>query len=96
MPTMPSDSSTLGNYSPNRFRFPSLLCLKVRFHRNISIVMSIHCILCLYVWSNREKALTMYIFSRNAKIQQAFLEETTCGSVCINDTIMQFTGENLR
>ena len=37
----------------------------------------------------------MYIFSRNAKTQQAFLEETSCGSVCVNDTIMQFTGEIL-
>lgn len=41
----------------------------------------------------RDKALTMYIFSRSAKTQQAFLEETSCGSVCVNDTIMQFTGE---
>jgi len=38
-----------------------------------------------------EKALTMYIFSRSTKLQQAFLEETSCGSVCINDVIMQFT-----
>jgi len=43
--------------------------------------------------NSREKALTMYIFTRNTKIQQAFLEETSCGSVCINDVIMQFTGE---
>ena len=35
----------------------------------------------------------MYIFTRKAKVQQAFLEETSCGSVCINDVIMQFTGE---
>ncbi|EFX71031.1 hypothetical protein DAPPUDRAFT_60686 [Daphnia pulex] len=43
----------------------------------------------------REKALTIYIFSRNAKTQQAFLEETSCGSVCVNDTMMQFTGETM-
>lgn len=41
----------------------------------------------------REKPLTMYIFSRNAKTQQALLEETSCGSVCVNDTLMQFTGK---
>lgn len=44
---------------------------------------------------HREKALTIYIFSRSAKTQQAFLEETSCGSVCVNDTMMQFTGEIL-
>ena len=48
----------------------------------------------LWICSDREKALTMYIFTRNTKVQQAFLEETTCGSVCINDVIMQFTGES--
>ena len=36
----------------------------------------------------------MYLFTKNAKTQQAFLDETSCGSVCINDVIMQFTGEN--
>lgn len=38
----------------------------------------------------------MYIFSRSTKLQQAFLEETSCGSVCINDVIMQFTGETAK
>jgi len=45
--------------------------------------------------NSRDKALTMYIFTRNTKTQQAFLEETSCGSVCINDVIMQFTVEEL-
>jgi acyl-CoA reductase-like NAD-dependent aldehyde dehydrogenase len=44
---------------------------------------------------SREKPLTMYIFTRSAQVQQAFLEETSCGSVCINDVIMQFTVEEL-
>jgi len=37
----------------------------------------------------RPKPLTLYFFSRNKKLQEQVLRETSSGSVCINDTVMQ-------
>ncbi|KAK3605558.1 hypothetical protein CHS0354_005859 [Potamilus streckersoni] len=38
---------------------------------------------------NHEKPLTMYIFSQNSTLIEKFLESTSSGSVCVNDTLMQ-------
>lgn len=43
----------------------------------------------------REKPLSLYIFSNNNKIKKRILNETTSGSVCVNDTLLQLTIENL-
>ena len=40
-----------------------------------------------------EKPLSMYIFSNDKNVVQKFLTETSSGSVCVNDTLMQMAGE---
>jgi len=43
----------------------------------------------------REKPLSLYIFSTNDRIKNRILNETSSGSVCINDTLLQLTVETL-
>ncbi len=43
----------------------------------------------------KPKPLALYIFSANKKFQQRIMEETSAGSVCINDCVLQFTHPNL-
>ncbi|KAK9883428.1 hypothetical protein WA026_001602 [Henosepilachna vigintioctopunctata] len=45
--------------------------------------------------NDNEKPLALYVFSNDEKVQKRFLEETSSGSVSINDTIMQICTENL-
>ncbi|KAL3274613.1 hypothetical protein HHI36_015994 [Cryptolaemus montrouzieri] len=45
--------------------------------------------------NDNEKPLALYVFSEDKKVQKKFLEETSSGSVNINDTIMQICTENL-
>lgn len=45
--------------------------------------------------NQRPKPLALYLFSRNKNIQQRVLQETSSGSVCINDTVMQFAVPSL-
>jgi aldehyde dehydrogenase (NAD+) len=40
--------------------------------------------------NQRPKPLALYLFSQNKKLQERVLQETSSGSVCINDTAMQF------
>jgi aldehyde dehydrogenase (NAD+) len=40
--------------------------------------------------NQRPKPLALYLFSRNKNLQQRVLQETSSGSACINDTVMQF------
>ena len=40
--------------------------------------------------NERPKPLALYLFSRNKNLQQRVCRETSSGSVCINDTVMQF------
>lgn len=40
--------------------------------------------------NQRPKPLALYLFSRNKNLQQRVLQSTSSGSVCINDTVMQF------
>ncbi|XP_044739383.1 aldehyde dehydrogenase, dimeric NADP-preferring-like [Chrysoperla carnea] len=39
--------------------------------------------------NSRPKPLSLYVFTTNKEIEKLFLENTSSGSVCINDTIMQ-------
>jgi len=40
--------------------------------------------------NQRPKPLALYLFSHNKKLQRRVLQSTSSGSVCINDTVMQF------
>lgn len=37
----------------------------------------------------------MYVFSTDSKIQELFCKHTRSGSICINDTIMQYVGKKM-
>lgn len=41
--------------------------------------------------NSREKPLALYVFTKDRKVQEYFLENTSSGGVCINDTIMHLT-----
>ncbi len=41
------------------------------------------------------KPLALYIFSRSRSFQEGILRQTSSGSVCINDCVLQFTHPNL-
>ncbi|XP_065206988.1 aldehyde dehydrogenase, dimeric NADP-preferring-like isoform X2 [Planococcus citri] len=45
--------------------------------------------------NKRPKPLSLYIFSSDKKVQQMFLTQTHSGSVCVNDTLMQYTVDTL-
>lgn len=40
--------------------------------------------------NQRPKPLALYLFSRNKNLQTRVLQETSSGSVCINDTVLQY------
>ena len=43
----------------------------------------------------RPKPLALYLFTRNAALQERVLAQTSSGGVCINDTIMQIAASSL-
>ena len=45
--------------------------------------------------NNRPKPLALYVFSNRKSFQEYFLVNTTAGSVCINECVLQFTHPNL-
>jgi aldehyde dehydrogenase (NAD+) len=45
--------------------------------------------------NNRPKPLALYVFSTRKIFQDYFLVNTTAGSVCINECVLQFTHPNL-
>ncbi|XP_049962956.1 aldehyde dehydrogenase, dimeric NADP-preferring-like isoform X1 [Schistocerca serialis cubense] len=45
--------------------------------------------------NNRPKPLTLYIFSTDKTVQNLFLEQSSSGSVCINDTVLHLAVEAL-
>jgi aldehyde dehydrogenase (NAD+) len=45
--------------------------------------------------TSRSKPLTLYIFSKNRKFYNNIIEKTSSGSVCVNDTLSQFTSKHL-
>lgn len=36
----------------------------------------------------------MYIFTLDSQVQDLFINATQAGSMCVNDTIMQYAGKN--
>ncbi|GAV08685.1 hypothetical protein RvY_18344-2 [Ramazzottius varieornatus] len=42
-----------------------------------------------------EKPLALYVFSKDDRVSERFLKETTSGGACINDTIMHIAAESL-
>lgn len=42
-----------------------------------------------------EKPLAMYIFTKSKKDLDLLIENTTCGGICVNDTVMHFAVGNL-
>jgi aldehyde dehydrogenase (NAD+) len=49
----------------------------------------------LDIINSREKALVVYIFSKNRKDQKFFMEHTSSGNVGINDTMLNYVNKNL-
>lgn len=45
--------------------------------------------------NSKPKPLALYLFSNNKAFQNRVIRETTAGSVCINDCVLQFTHPNL-
>ena len=45
--------------------------------------------------NKREKPLSLYVFSSQKRIVDAFLSRTSSGTVCVNDTVLQFATENV-
>lgn len=43
----------------------------------------------------RPKPLTLYLFSNNSDVQDLFIKQTHSGSMCINDTVMQYGVDTL-
>lgn len=42
-----------------------------------------------------ELPLVLYVFSKDSKIQELFCKHTRSGSMCINDTVMQYVGKEM-
>jgi len=45
--------------------------------------------------NERETALVMYVFTKDKEVQELFIKSTKAGSMCCNDTIMQYVVETL-
>ena len=45
--------------------------------------------------NEREKPLSLYVFSEDAKIQKKFMDETSSGGLTFNETIFQLTVDTL-
>lgn len=45
--------------------------------------------------NSREGALVMYIFTSDSQVQDLIVTSTQSGSVCINDTVMQYAGKTI-
>jgi aldehyde dehydrogenase (NAD+) len=45
--------------------------------------------------NSKPKPLALYIFGRSRKFQNSILTQTSSGSVCVNDCVLQFTHPNL-
>lgn len=41
-----------------------------------------------------EHPLSLYVFSKDKSIQNLLVSQLRCGSLCVNDTLMQFGGES--
>lgn len=43
----------------------------------------------------RSKPLTLYVFSSDQEMQNLFMRQTSSGSLCVNDTVSHYAGNNL-
>lgn len=43
-----------------------------------------------------EKPLTMYLFTTDKNVTEKFLNETSAGSVCANDTVIHLTRKSIQ
>ncbi len=49
----------------------------------------------IHLINSKPKPLALYIFSKNSDFEQHILKQTSAGSVCINECVLQFTHPNL-
>ncbi|XP_022651671.1 aldehyde dehydrogenase, dimeric NADP-preferring-like isoform X2 [Varroa destructor] len=45
--------------------------------------------------NSRDKPLTSYVFSKNQKVIRSFINDTTAGSVCVNDVLVHLSVDSL-
>lgn len=45
--------------------------------------------------NSRDKPLTAYVFSKDSRVTQRFVRDTSSGSVCVNDVIIQLSVDSL-
>ena len=57
-------------------------------------VIVIKCFDMLVFFPNSEHPLSLYVFSKDKSIQNLLVSQLRCGSICVNDTLMQFGGES--
>jgi len=57
-------------------------------------IIVIMCFDMLVFFPNSEHPLSMYVFSKDKSIQNLLVSQLRCGSICVNDTLMQFGGES--
>lgn len=50
---------------------------------------------CVFFSLDREKPLSLYIFSKNEADVSLILENTSSGNVCVNDSILQVLGNEI-
>ena len=57
-------------------------------------IIVITCLDMLVFFPNSEHPLSLYVFSKDKSIQNLLVSQLRCGSICVNDTLMQFGGES--
>lgn len=45
---------------------------------------------------NSDPPLVVYVFTKDMKLRDLFVQHTQSGSMCINDTMMQYVGKILK
>ncbi|XP_011344938.1 aldehyde dehydrogenase, dimeric NADP-preferring isoform X3 [Ooceraea biroi] len=45
--------------------------------------------------NNGENPLVLYVFSTSKDVQELFIDQVRCGTVCVNDTVLQYCVETL-
>lgn len=67
------------------------LSIELNFNRDIKNFMPYIIYSLLFI---SDKPLALYIFSNNKSDRDLMISKTTSGGVCVNDTIMHFTGNH--
>lgn len=45
-------------------------------------------------FASSERPLVLYVFSMSKRVQDLIIDQISSGAVCVNDTILQYTGES--